>query len=54
MTDGKIELTEVAQDGANEGRLYDTELAFHECKDLQNRFSRRGRLRHERFTHGDN
>ena len=29
-------LTEVTQDGADEGRLNDAELALHERKDLQN------------------
>jgi hypothetical protein len=28
-------LTKVAQDGANEGRLDDTEFAFHEREDLK-------------------
>ena len=35
-------LTEITQDGADEGRLNDTKLAFHERKDLQNRLSDRG------------
>ena len=37
-----MKLTEVTQDGADEGRLDHAELAFHERKDLQNQFSRRG------------
>jgi len=38
----KFRLTEITQDGTNEGRLDDTELTFHERNDLQNRLSRRG------------
>ena len=36
---GGRKLTEVTQDGTNEGRLDNAEFAFHERKDLQNRFS---------------
>jgi len=36
---GGRKLTEVTQDGANEGRLDNAELAFHERKDLQKRVS---------------
>lgn len=39
---GGMKLTEVTQDGANERRLDNAELAFHEREDLQNRFSSRG------------
>ena len=44
----KIELTDITQDGTDEGRLNDTELAFDEGKDLRNRVSRRrdGRTRY--------
>jgi hypothetical protein len=31
--------TEITHDGADEGRLNDTEFALHECNDLQNRLS---------------
>jgi len=36
---GGRKLTEVTQDRADEGRLDNAEFAFHERKDLQNRFS---------------
>lgn len=37
-----MKLTEIAQDGADEGRLDNAELAFHKREDLQMQFSRRG------------